>query len=61
MMSDPNVPQPPLTPAELEAPLIHVETCCNRAAGIVNAAARAVAGDRSPADARLSHRCATTR
>jgi len=34
-----------MSPADLEALLLHVETCCNRAAGIVNAAARAVAGD----------------
>jgi hypothetical protein len=43
--------RPPLTsplagvPAELTDLLGQVETCCNRAAGIVNAAARAVAGD----------------
>lgn len=32
-------------PVELGDLLSQVETCCNRAAGIVNAAARAVAGD----------------
>ncbi len=49
MMNEPNVPHAassePMSPADLEALLLHVETCCNRAAGIVNAAARAVAGD----------------
>ena len=32
-------------PTEVADLLGQVETCCNRAAGIVNAAARAVAGD----------------
>jgi hypothetical protein len=38
-------PPPAGVPAELADLLGQVETCCNRAAGIVNAAARAVAGD----------------
>ena len=36
---------PASVPAELADLFGQVETCCNRAAGIVNAAARAVAGD----------------
>lgn len=45
-MSDQSVPpHPNLTPDELGALLVHVENACGRAAGIVNAAARLVAGE----------------
>lgn len=49
MMSAANVPHDtppePMPPADAEALLLHVETCCNRAAGIVSAASRLVAGE----------------
>ena len=45
--------RPAGVPAELADLLGQVETCCNRAAGIVNAAARAVAGDELTPQRRL--------
>ena len=46
-MSDRNVPHPtPLTPEELTDLLIRMERDCGRAADVVRAASRAVAGDR---------------